>query len=178
MRRRVPARLALLVAVATFGLSPAGCGSSATTSSSTTSSGATTPHRPGTSTIPHAPLTVTPTAGGPTTAFRFSFRAPEASGRHGATAASYELSVVGPHGAVMNQSMAVPAVSLGQAVTVSMGPAGSAAAGTAGPNRWCAGTYTARVDESERPICTGGQMCPQFIRLLAEVGPVTFRVTN
>lgn len=178
MTRCVRARVALAAAVVAVAIG--GCGSSTTTttttaggagaSSSRSSSSATT-RTPGSPGIPHATLSVTPAIGNATTAFKFSFRAPEASGRHGTTAASYTLSVVGPHqsGCQTEQAMALAAVAQGQLVTVSMAPAPG--------SRWCTGTYTARADELARPICTGGQMCPQFVRILAQVGPATFRVT-
>jgi hypothetical protein len=101
----------------------------------------------------------------------FSFVAPAASGRFGSTASSYTLSVVGPHaaGCVSTTSRTLPAVARGQQVSAVLDP------GQLG-GHWCTGTYTARIDELARPICPAGQACPQFVRLMATVGPATFRV--
>ena len=182
MRRPGLARLAVTVSVTALLIALSGCGSSSTSATtstaggpgatSTTTSPATTTTGPGASRIPHAPLTVKPTTGGPTSVLHFSFQAPAASGRQGATDASYTLSAVGPHGSgcVAVKTMALPRVTRGQIVTAALGPSASG-------GRWCAGTYAARADELERPICAGGQMCPQFVRLVAVVGPVTFRIT-
>lgn len=173
--------LALAVTVAALAIGLSACGSSSTGSSSgaagasgittsATNTGGASSGGSGTPGIPHAPLTVTPTAGDQYTAFTFGFTAPDASGRQGTTASSYTLSVSGPHGAgcTAAQSMSVPAATQGQHVTVPMRPVAG--------DRWCAGTYTARADELSRPICTAGEMCPQFIRIVAAVGPVTFRI--
>lgn len=185
MRRHALTGLAVTGSVTALAMALSGCGSSSTSaaggSGSPSDSGASSATRtststtattgPGTSAIPHAALTVTPTSGGLTTVFKFSFPAPAASGRQGTIASSYTLSVVGPHGdgCLDAQSMGLPAVTRGQMVTASLAPPPG--------SRWCAGTYTARADESARPVCVSGQMCPQFVRLVAVVGPVTFRVT-
>jgi hypothetical protein len=189
MRRSGLAGVAAAVSVTVLLITLSGCGSSATsTSTSTAGSGgpgspsrsattvttttpaATTPGAGGLR-LPHATLTVKPTTGGPTSVLHFSFQAPAASGRQGTTAASYTLSAVGPHGSgcVGAETMALPAVTRDQTVTAALSPATSG-------GRWCAGTYVARADELERPICSAGQMCPQFARLVAVVGPVTFRI--
>jgi hypothetical protein len=184
MRRPGLARLAVTVSVTMLLVALSGCGSSSTSTATstvgsaggpgttaTTSSRATTTRAPGTPAIPHAALSVTPTTGGPTSVLHFSFQAPAASGRQGATNASYTLSAVGPHGSgcVGTETMALPAVTRGQTVTAALAPSASG-------GRWCPGTYAARVDELARPVCSAGQMCPQFVRLVAVVGPVTFRI--
>ncbi|MGH2858817.1 MAG: hypothetical protein ACRDMJ_15190 [Solirubrobacteraceae bacterium] len=38
------------------------------------------------------------------------------------------------------------------------------------------GAWVARVDELQRPVCAAGQMCPQFIRLVAVAGPARFEI--
>jgi hypothetical protein len=43
---------------------------------------------------------------------------------------------------------------------------------------WCPGTYTARVEVLARPKCGEGMMCPQFIRVVAVLGPTTFRISG
>jgi hypothetical protein len=179
---RVRPGLAVAATVAALVIAVSGCGSSSTTSTTgaagspgtttaATSTGGTSSGGPGTPGIPRATLTVTPTSGDQYTKFTFGFTAPDASGRHGTTDSSYALSVSGPHGANCTgaESSTLPAVIQGQRVMVALGPGAG--------DRWCAGRYTARVDELERPICTAGQMCPQFVRIVAAVGPVSFRIT-
>jgi hypothetical protein len=188
------ARVALgrtVVAAVAAAAAPAGCGgathssssarsatgsSSSTSTASTTSSGgggaggggggAPTPRRSVT-------LTVTPRAGGPQTLFRFAFTAPASSGVQGRTALSYALSVAGPAraGCVGVRSAPVAAVVSGHRSTTTLGP------GQLG-GRWCAGTYAAKVAELVRPVCASGEVCPQFIRLVAILGPVRFTVAR
>jgi hypothetical protein len=176
----------MTVSVTALLMALSGCGSSSTSASTSTVGGSGSAGRSGTTStttpratsttgaarIPHATLSVKPTTGAPTSVLHFSFQAPAASGRQGATDASYTLSAVGPHGSgcVAAETMALPTVTRGQTVSAALGPSTSG-------GRWCAGTYTARADELERPVCSGGQMCPQFVRLVAVAGPVTFRIT-
>jgi hypothetical protein len=66
---------------------------------------------------------------------------------------------------------AVPMAPAGQTVSASVGPAQLGGA-------WCPGTYTARVEVLARPKCGQGMMCPQFIRVVALLGPTTFKITR
>ena len=43
---------------------------------------------------------------------------------------------------------------------------------------WCPGSYTARVEVIARPVCAQGMMCPQFIRVVAVLGPAVFRISG
>jgi hypothetical protein len=115
---------------------------------------------------------VSPADGHPTTTVRFTLVAPAASGHHGQTELSYGLSVVGGAGAgcIAQHESPVVVSRPGQPVTVGVGPAQLG-------GRWCAGDYTARVDELARPACAPAQACPQFIRVVAVIGPVHFRIT-
>jgi hypothetical protein len=65
----------------------------------------------------------------------------------------------------------VPVAPAGQAVHVAVDPAQLGGA-------WCPGAYTARVEVLARPKCAQGMMCPQFIRVVAVLGPVTFRIAG
>jgi hypothetical protein len=149
---------------------PSSSAASSASTTSTTSSGA-----GGGAVVRPRPvtLTVTPRAGAPQTAFRFAFTAPASSGVQGRTALSYSLSVAGPAraGCVAVRSAPVAAVVSGHRSTTTLGPAQLA-------GRWCAGTYTAKVAELVRPVCATGEACPQFIRLVAIIGPVRFTVTR
>jgi hypothetical protein len=104
---------------------------------------------------------------------RFSFALPAAAATQASTQSSGALSIVGPRqaGCVGVHDEAIPSEPAGQTVDVSVGPAQ-----LGGP--WCAGTYTARVEVVQRPKCAAGMMCPQFIRVVAVLGPVTFRISG
>jgi hypothetical protein len=86
---------------------------------------------------------------------------------------SNALSVMGPQkaGCVGVHQQGLSALPPSGQTTVSLGPS------QIGGN-WCPGTYTARVEVLERPKCGQGQMCPQFIRVLATLGPVRFRISG
>lgn len=140
--------------------------SGAATSSSGASSGG--PAGP-----PTVPLRVSPTNGHPGSTISFSFVAPEASPGAGAMRSSWSLSVVGPSraapGCVARRALPLPVVGAGKPVTASLGPQQLG-------GQWCVGSYVARVDELQRPRCAAGQMCPEFIRLVAVAGPARFRI--
>jgi hypothetical protein len=95
------------------------------------------------------------------------------SGRHGEGEISYVLSVSGVQRSrcVGEHSAAVTVAHRGQPVDVAVGPAQ-----LGGP--WCTGSYAARAEELERPVCRPTQVCPQFIRVMAVIGPVRFRITR
>jgi hypothetical protein len=137
------------------------------TGSSTTSGPAGPPPAPG------SRLTVAPTDGHPTSTVRFTLVAPAASGKHGQAQLSYSLSVSGPQGSgcVAQHESAVDVRSAGQPVTVAVGPAQLG-------GRWCSGSYAARATELARPVCGPAQVCPQFIRVVAVIGPVRFKITG
>lgn len=181
MRRRP--RGSLTVAAAMLVLCAAGCAASSNTTSSATSSvapgaGSSTPSTTTTTTSgaisrggPSA-LSVNPASGTPQSVIRFSFTSP--GGATGAgTQVSQSLSIVGPHGAgcVGIHDEAVPVTPAGQTVDISVGPA--QLGGT-----WCPGTYAARVEVLARPKCGQGMMCPQFIRVVAVLGPQTFTIAR
>jgi hypothetical protein len=65
----------------------------------------------------------------------------------------------------------VPVAPAGRAVHVAVDPAQLGGA-------WCPGAYTARVEVLARPKCAQGMMCPQFIRVVAVLGPVMFRIAG
>lgn len=117
------------------------------------------------------PLSVSPATGHPTSVLRFAFSPHARSGRVGQVSISFTLIVSGGHGSgcVGAHSEAVPVARPGQPVSVGVGPTE-----LGGP--WCPGTYRARVDELARPSCAPGQMCPQFIRIVAVFGPSGFRI--
>jgi hypothetical protein len=184
MRHR--AALATVAAVVMLGAALAGCAASSNTTSSsagatspptattppptttTTTTGSATPPQGG----PSA-LSVSPAVGSKQSVMRFSFASPTEGAAQSSLQTSSALSIVGPRmtGCVGVHNEAVPSEPGGQTVNVAVGPAQ-----LGGP--WCAGTYTARVEVVQRPKCSQGQMCPQFIRVVAVLGPVTFRISG
>jgi hypothetical protein len=181
MRRRDRTRHALAAAVVSLAAALAGCAASSNTTSSgagatipattapptTTTSSATTPQGG-----PSA-LSVSPTVGSKQSVMRFSFASPAATTTQASTQTSGALSVVGPHqaGCVGVHDEAIPSEPAGHTVDVAVGPAQ-----LGGP--WCVGSYTARVEVVQRPKCAAGMMCPQFIRVVAVLGPVMFRISG
>jgi hypothetical protein len=151
-----------------------GAGGAAPPTSSTPTSATTTT----TSTTPNSgtgsgSLTVSPTTGSPRSVIRFAVTPKYEAGEQGTGDISNALSVMGPQkaGCVGVHAQGLSALPPGQTTTVSLGPA------QLGGN-WCPGTYTARVEILERPKCGQGMMCPQFIRVLAAIGPVTFKISG
>lgn len=120
---------------------------------------------------PAVPLTVSPAVGRPGTVFQLRFIVPAASGVRAGTQRGFELGVRGPQkaGCLGSRTVPVPSAAAGTALDIPLDPARLG-------GRWCAGSYLARVDEVERPVCAPGMMCPQFVRVVRTVGQVTFRV--
>ncbi|MGO9821576.1 MAG: hypothetical protein ACLPTJ_13115 [Solirubrobacteraceae bacterium] len=150
----------LAAAVSLVAVSLAACGQASTSSTSARS----TPAATG--------LSVTPASGGRTSVFTLRFVAPASTGVDGHSTISYTLGITGPSGGrcAGSRSVPVPLAAKGERVAVALGPA------TLGGN-WCVGTYRARVVELQRPVCAPGAVCPQYIRVVAVIGNVTFRVT-
>jgi len=176
MNRHAAALAALVIFAGGF----AGCAASSNTTSA--GAGATSPP-PSTSsptttsaTTPQggsSALTVSPGVGSTESVIHFSFRSPTAGAAQSSLQTSSALSIAGPHatGCVGVHDEPVPSSPAGQTVNLAVGPAQ-----LGGP--WCAGTYTARVEVFQRPKCAEGMMCPQFIRVVAVLGPVTFRISG
>ncbi|MGB9185630.1 MAG: hypothetical protein WCB67_16365 [Solirubrobacteraceae bacterium] len=141
-----------------------GTSTSATTSASTTTSASSTGPSAGA-------LTVTPARGGPTTQFSLRFIAPASSGSSAGSRVSFTLSLTGGSGNCIGpRTVAVPAATKGQPVTIAVAPA--SLGGT-----WCPGTHKARVVEVQGPVCNPGTMCPQYLRVVGTVGETTFSVS-
>ena len=118
-------------------------------------------------------LVVSSTRPSPASAVELSFREPVAGGREGTVLVDYTLSVAGPvrSGCVGLHSEQLPVARKGAVVSVKLVPAKLGGS-------WCAGTFTARVVETERPFCRPGTMCPQFIRLVGTIAKISFRVAG
>jgi hypothetical protein len=191
VRRQVHHRFAIAAAIVA-GAAPAlaGCAQSSNTASTAksapggappTATTPTTPSTPTTSTgsgTTPAPgsakgLSVSPAVGSPHSVIHFSITPSYRLGAHGNQDISAALSVTGPQepGCVGVHQEPLSAPPTGQETMVSVGPAQIGGS-------WCPGTYSARVVVLERPKCGAGQMCPQFIRVLAAIGPVSFRISG
>lgn len=147
----------------------------ATTTQSTVPTTATAPATATTTTSAPASvpgLTVSPAVGTPRSVIHFAVAPTYRRGGQSGDISS-ALSVTGPQrsGCVAVHNQGLPASAPGQQTTVSLGPAQLG-------GDWCPGTYSARVVVLERPKCGPGQMCPQFIRVLADIGPVSFRISG
>ena len=163
--------------------SPTSGGAGAAPPSSSTPSTPSTPSSPGPTTTTGsgtaAPpggsgaLAVTPAVGSPRSVIHFEVTLPYRTGPQGSLEIANALSVVGPQrpGCVGAHQEALPSLPTGQMAGVTVGPSQ-----LGGP--WCPGAYTARVEVVARPKCGPGQMCPQFVRLLAVLGPVRFRISG
>jgi hypothetical protein len=103
----------------------------------------------------------------------FTFTSAQRAASQSGDLVSQTLSVTGPqkNGCVGIHQQAVPMTVGGQPLTVALGPAQLGGA-------WCPGRYEARVEVVERPRCAAGMMCPQFIRVAAVIGPVSFKISG
>jgi hypothetical protein len=177
-----------LLVIAALALGLAGCAQSSNTTTAATSGPgaapptATTPSTPAATTTGSATatppgntrgLSVSPQAGSPSSVIHFAITPPARANAESGVEVSDSLSVMGPQktGCVGIHQQSLSALPAGQQTTVSLGPS------QIGGN-WCPGTYTARVLVLARPKCGAGQMCPQFIRVLASIGPVSFRISG
>jgi hypothetical protein len=140
----------------------AACGTAASTRTSTRRSAA-----------PAQPLTVSPSTGTPTTVFGLHFTLPAAPGVSAGSRRSFELAVSGPRrpDCLGARAVTVPSAGAGTTVEIPLDPAKLG-------GRWCAGSYEARVNEVQRPACSPGMMCPEFLRVVGTVGRVSFRVVS
>ncbi len=155
MRRAGPAALAIALLLAA-------CGGTATPAARSGSSSTSAPAAP-----PAGRLSVSPAAPTTTSTVTFAFAAPVTAGHHGASLLSFALTLTGPRraGCVGPRTAAFPHAVKGATARVRLG------------GHWCAGAYVAQVQEFARPFCRPGQMCPQYVRLVATVAAAHFRVT-
>jgi len=118
-------------------------------------------------------LTVSPQHPHPSSTVTFSFTAPTRAGIVGKVIDSYSLSATGPAGASCKGSaeQAGSPVAKGAVERIALGPKQLGA-------DWCVGPYTARVFEIERPYCTPGVVCPQYIRVAGIVAKTSFSITR
>jgi hypothetical protein len=160
MRRRPRAGGAAVVAMIAAAALVAGCGGSSSSSSSRGSSAS-------------KGLTVSPQHPHPSSNLTFSFTSPIRAGIVGKVIDSYSLSVTGPAGANCKGSgerAGTPAAK-GATEQISLGPAQLGA-------NWCAGSYTARVFEIQRPYCKPGVLCPQYVHVAGIVAKTSFSITS
>jgi hypothetical protein len=171
-----------ILSIVVLALALTGCAQSSDTSTAAragagapTASTPTTTTESGSATAPGSTtgLSVSPQVGAPSSVMHFAITpTTQARASHGGEI-SDSLSVMGPQraGCVGIHQQALATLPSSGSTTVSLGPP------QIGGN-WCPGTYTARVLVLERPKCGQGQMCPQFIRVLGTIGPVSFRISG
>ena len=117
-------------------------------------------------------VVVTPTAGGPGTAFRVSFTAPATTGIHGRTRVFDEVSVqtpATPTNCVGSASVPLLDVRRGQHIQVRLDPKLLG-------GRWCRGTYRGQVLALQTLVCPPGSFCPTYVKRLAVLGRFSFTV--
>jgi hypothetical protein len=122
---------------------------------------------------PTVHVSVKPASGSPTTHFRVSFKAPQASGAVGGGNA-YRIT------ASLTDSGAGKCVSSTSAVA-SPTLAGATVHATLSPTahrRWCAGTFHGQVWSILLAPCPVGKACPAILPLARMVGKFTFRVVR
>jgi len=114
------------------------------------------------------PLRVSPAAGHPRSTFRLQYVTPE---RSGVEATTDLVTLTGPSrvGCVSSESVHEQVLTPGAQVLVRLRPTGG--------RPWCVGTFRGEVEETVRPRCAAGQMCPMFIALLP-VGHFRFVVRH
>jgi hypothetical protein len=115
-------------------------------------------------------VTVKPSSGVGHTRFALSFRAPDQTGTTRAGIRHYQLSAGGRSGTRCGSSVSaiVPDSRKGQRVRVTLAPPG--------PFRvWCKGRYAGTLEESYRPVCPEGKLCPMYVAM-SVVGRFAFRV--
>lgn len=119
-----------------------------------------------------AGLSLTPSSPVTTSTLQFEFTAPDDSGPDGSILKGYTLSVTGPtrRGCASVRADPLPAIKNHEHVHVTVAPPSG--------GHWCAGKFTAQVEELARPVCTPGTPCPQFVRLVDRVGRVKFRIAR
>jgi hypothetical protein len=178
--RRGRVRPGLVAATIALAVVLGGCAQSSNTTSTGAAGGAApTSSTPTSATTPVATsggpgtLTASPAAGSPDSVIRFAFTAPAGAATQGREEVSASLSVMGPQkaGCVGIHEQPLPSLPAGRQTSVSLGPAQLGA-------KWCPGTYHARVEIVARPKCGQGMMCPQFIRVVATLGPAIFRISG
>jgi hypothetical protein len=185
--RRASACLGLVAATVALAAAVGGCAQSSNTTSTGAAGGA--PPTSSTPTSATAPtttsattsgpatvsgtLTASPVSGSPDSVIHFAFTPPASTATQGPDEVSASLSVMGSQktGCVGIHQQPLPSLPTGQQTSVSLGPAQLG-------GKWCPGTYSARVEIVARPKCGQGMMCPQFIRVVATLGPAIFRISG
>jgi hypothetical protein len=122
---------------------------------------------------PGVHVSVKPASGSPTSHFRISFTAVQATGALGGgnvyrITASDSRS--GPVKCLGSTSVATPPTLTGAVVRATLAPAGH--------KRWCPGTFRGQVWSVLLPPCPVGEACPAILPQPRMVGRFTFRVVH
>ena len=122
---------------------------------------------------PTVHVSVKPASGSPTTHFRVSFKAPQATGAVGGGNVYRIIASVADSGAgkCMSRTTMVASPTLaGATVHVTLSPTAH--------RRWCTGTFHGQVWSVLLAPCPVGKACPAILPLARMVGRFTYRVTR
>jgi hypothetical protein len=117
-----------------------------------------------------ATVTVRPAVGTPHTRFVVTFVTPAHVGPAGAFETRYAVTASdrGQRGCASTASAMIASPLQGFRLKLSLAPPRGSS--------WCAGTFSARIQEYQTPVCLPLRLCPQFIRLVGTVAKFSFRV--
>ncbi len=117
-----------------------------------------------------ANVTVKPAVGTPHTRFVVTFVTPGHLGPAGAFATRYAVTASDrrQRGCVWTASAMIASPLRGFRLKLSLDPPRGSG--------WCAGTFSARIQEYQTPVCLPLRLCPQFIRFVGTVAKFSFRV--
>jgi hypothetical protein len=117
-----------------------------------------------------AKVTVRPAVGTPHTRFAVTFLTPRAVGLGGAVTTRYAVTASDRRRRGCAWSTSAVIASSRPTLRLKLSLAPPPASG------WCAGRFSARIEEYQSPICGPVQVCPQFIRFVGTVAKFSFRV--
>jgi hypothetical protein len=117
-----------------------------------------------------ATVTVKPSVGTPHTRFVVTFLTPRHVGPAGAFATRYAVTASDrrQRGCASTASAMIASSRQGFRLKLSLDPPRGSS--------WCAGNFSARIQEYQTPVCGPLRLCPQFIRFVGTVGKFSFRV--
>ena len=117
-----------------------------------------------------AKITVKPAVGTPHTQFAVTFVTPGHAGLAGAFSTRYTVTASDhrQRGCASSASATIASPLQGYRLKLSLDPPRSSG--------WCPGTFRARIQEYQMPVCGPVQACPEFIRFVGTIGRFSFRV--
>ena len=116
-----------------------------------------------------AVVRLSPSSGSAHTAFVVGFKAPQAAGASGIRQTSYQITALGPRGSgcEFSAQRTIRKARKGAHERIALRPQ---------ERGWCRGTFHGVVRLVSGPNCVTGQVCPQFVSVVATVGRFKFSV--